>query len=114
MVVVVVVVGSGGGGWVGGGGFGWVGGGLGTVVVGRGRVDGGLVVVGGDVGGGAVVVVGGGTIWARACQMAAAPKAMVTSTTIPAARQRALTLVCVLPASVVCLLADICYLAHSR
>ena len=49
-----------------------------------------------------------------ACQMAAAPKAMVTSTTIPAARQRALTLVCVLPASVVCLLADICYLAHSR
>src|SRR5438874_285543 len=79
-----VVVGGGGGvgGGVGAGGVGWVGGGVGTVAVGRGRVDGGLVGVGGDVGGGAVVVVGGGTIWARACQMAAAPKAMVTSTTI--------------------------------
>ena len=89
---VVVVVGGGcvGGGCVGGGGFGWVGGGFGTVVVGCGRVDGGRVVEG-DVCGGAVVVVGGPTIWARACQTAAAPKAVVASTTIPAARQRELT-----------------------
>jgi hypothetical protein len=64
---------------------------LGTVVVGRGRVEGVAVVGGGDVWGGAVVV-GGGTIWARTCQTAAAPKAMVVSTTIPAARQRDFTL----------------------
>ena len=55
-------------------------------------MDGGLV-VGGDVCGGAVVG-GGPTIWARACHMAAAPNAMVASTTIPAARQREFTLCC--------------------
>jgi hypothetical protein len=92
LVVVVVVGGTvvGGvfGGCVGGG---WVGGGLTTVVVGWGRVDGGRVVVG-AVSGGDVVVGGGPTSWAWACQMAAAPKAMVVNTTIPAARQRALTL----------------------
>jgi hypothetical protein len=92
-LTVVVVVGaagggSGRGGWVAGG---WVGGGLGTVVVGRGTVGGGLV-VGGDVSGGAVVVGGGGQTWAWACQMAAAPKAAVVNTTMPAARQRDLTL----------------------
>jgi hypothetical protein len=91
VVVVVGGGGGGGGGWVGGGGLGWVDGGLGTVVVGRGSVDGGLV-VGGDVCGGAVVDGGGPTIWARACQKAPAAKAMVLSTTIPAARQRDLTL----------------------
>jgi hypothetical protein len=89
---VVVVDGGGvgcGRGWVGGG---WVGCGFspGVVVVGRGIVGAGLV-DGGDVSGGAVVVGGGPTIWARACQMAAAPKAIVTATTIPAARQRDLT-----------------------
>src|SRR5437588_3710848 len=96
-LVVVVVVGPGGGwvggGWVGGGGLGCVGGGFTTVVVGWGSVEGGLV-VDGDVCGGAVVVGGGVMICARACLMAAAPKAMVASTTIPAARQRALTLCC--------------------
>jgi len=98
-LAVVVVVGpgaggGGGGGWVGGGGLGgWVGGGFSTVVVGWGSVEGGLV-VGGDVCGGAVVVGGGAMICARACQMAPAPKAMVASTTIPAARQRAFTLCC--------------------
>jgi hypothetical protein len=91
-LTVVVVVGAGwvGGGWVGGGGFGWVGGGFGTVVDGCGRVDGGRVVEG-DVCGGAVVDGGGPTSCASACQMAAAPKAVVASTTIPAARQRELT-----------------------
>jgi hypothetical protein len=79
-------VGGGFGGWVGGG---WVGGGLAIVVVGRGRVEGGLV-VDGDVCGGAVVW-GGPMTWAPACHMAAATKAVVLSTTIPAARQRALT-----------------------
>jgi hypothetical protein len=64
---------------------------LGTVVVGWGSVEGGLV-VGAEVSGGAVVVGGGPMIWARACHMAAAIKAMVASTTIPAARQRAFTL----------------------
>jgi hypothetical protein len=68
---------------------GCVGPGFGTVVVGRGTVGGGLV-VGGDVWGGAVVV-GGGQTWAWACQRAAAPKAMVLSTTMAAARQRVLT-----------------------
>ena len=94
VVVVVGAVGGGGGGggswrggWVPGG---WLGGGLGTVVVGRGTVGGGLV-VGGDVWGGAVVV-GVGQTWAWACQMAAAPKAAVVNTTMPAARQRVLTL----------------------
>src|SRR5438270_974859 len=93
MVVVVVGTaagvggGSGRGGWVVGG---WVGGGLGTLVVGRGTVGGGWV-VGGDVCGGAVVV-GLGQTWAWACQMAAAPKAAVVNTTMPAARQRVLTL----------------------
>jgi hypothetical protein len=62
---------------------------LGTVVVGRGTVGAGLV-VGGAVWGGAVVV-GGGQTWAWACQRAAAPKAMVLSTTMAAARQRVLT-----------------------
>jgi alanine dehydrogenase len=90
-----------------------VGGGLGTVVVGRGSVEGGFV-VGGDVCGGAVVVVGGGTIWAWACQMAAAPKAMVANTTIPAARQRELT-PCLFssPALFACCW-SIGYWAHSR
>lgn len=92
-LTVVVVVGAGGGGaWVVGVVFGGcVGGGLTTVVVGWGRVEGALV-VGGDVSGGAVVVSGGGpTIWAWACQRAAAVSAMAPSTTIPAARQRVLT-----------------------
>jgi hypothetical protein len=70
--------------------LGCVGGGLGTVVVARGIVGGGLV-VDGDVWGGAVVVGGGPMICARTCQMAAALKAMVVNTTIPAARQRELT-----------------------
>ena len=92
MVVVGAAGGGGGGGWVAGGAFGWVDGGVRSVVVVCGRVEGGAAVVGGgDVGGGAVVELCGGTIWARACHMAAAPKAMVTSTTIPAARQRELT-----------------------
>jgi hypothetical protein len=90
-VVVVVggaVVGEVFGAWVVGG----VVGGLATVVVGWGRVDGGFVVVGAPVVGGAVVVGGGPTSCAWACQMAAAPKAMVHSTTMAAARQRVLTL----------------------
>ena len=89
--VVVVVVGAVGGGFWGGcvtGGC--VGPGLGTVVVGRGTVGVGLV-VDGDVCGGAVVDGGGPMTWARTCQMAAAPKAVVLSTTMAAARQRVLT-----------------------
>src|SRR5947209_12436463 len=90
VVVVVGAVGGGGSGWGAWVTGGWVGGGLGTVVVGRGTVGGGLV-VDGDVWGG-VVVVGVGQTWAWACQMAAAPKAVVVNTTMPAARQRVLTL----------------------
>ena len=92
-----------------------MGGGLGTVVVGWGSVEGGLV-VGGDVSNGAVVVDGGGTICARTCQTAAAVKAMVLSTTIPAARQRELTPLSVLLAVVVVLLVSRMrtYCAHSR
>ena len=93
-LTVVVVVGAGGGGAAVVGGVvlgGCVGGGLTSVVVGCGRVEGALV-VGGDVWGGAVVVSGGGpTIWAWACQMAPAVKAMALSATMPAARQRVLT-----------------------
>jgi hypothetical protein len=88
----VLVLDGGGGGSVGRGGC-VVGGGLGTaVVVGLGTVPIGGRVVGDEVVGGAVVVgSGGGRSWAPACHMAAAAKAMVDTTTIPAARQRALT-----------------------
>jgi len=91
---VVVVVGGGGGNVVCGGCV--VGDGFGTaLVVGRGIVPNGGFVVDGDgaeEGGDAVVVVSGGPrICARACHMAAAPKHVVAITTIPAARQRALT-----------------------
>ena len=72
-----------------------VGGGLGALVVGWGtEPKGGLVDDGeGDDDGGAAVVVGSGgpRICARACHMAPAAKHVVAITTIPAARQRALT-----------------------